>query len=142
MSTDQSLESRIKAEFATRAARVIKYRETQVREHEAREERLKRFSQQLDELREICRPKLESLAAQFQESVQVVPQYTPSSRQAEFSFESPLARIRLRFRIVPDNEVRNVITTYDLDILPIFVDFERHAVELTNDSNIREQEES
>ncbi|MFO0817759.1 MAG: hypothetical protein U1A77_07455 [Pirellulales bacterium] len=127
MSTTSMLESRLQAEFAAYTARAAKYRATQLQEHEAKEERLARFIRLLDELRDLCRPKLEALAAQFKDVVKVEPEITPSQRQATFAFESPLAHINLRFRIVPDNEVRRVVVTYDLEILPIFIDFERHS---------------
>ena len=47
-------------------------------------------------------------------------------RQGTFKFQSELARINLRFSVLTDEQVRNAIFQYDLEILPIFIEFESH----------------
>jgi len=51
----------------------------------------------------------------------------PSRRSATFEFQSELARISLRFSAAPDNDVRNLFISYDLDIIPILMKFQAHS---------------
>jgi YHS domain-containing protein len=72
------------------------------------------------------RSRLEALAQRFGERVKVEPEITPSRRQATLAFQSNVARIQLRFAVFPDEEVRQVFFTYDLDIIPILMQFDAH----------------
>ena len=80
----------------------------------------------MEQLPEIWRPRLEALAKKFGERVKVQPKVEPGRRSATFDFQSELARINLRFSVAPDAEVRNLVVSYDLDILPILMKFETH----------------
>ena len=80
----------------------------------------------MDDLREIWRPRLDALAKKFGERVKVQPQVEPGRRSAKFKFKSELASIDLRFAVAPDTDVRNLIFTYDLQILPILMKFDSH----------------
>jgi YHS domain-containing protein len=57
----------------------------------------------------------------------VTPRLTPSTREATLEFPSNLGRVRLRFSVSTDREVRNVLLVCDLDITPNFFRYERHA---------------
>jgi hypothetical protein len=80
-----------------------------------------------DELRSIWTPRLNSLIDHFKDVVKVTPTSTPGQRQGTFEFRSPLAHIKLRFTASTDTDVRKVILAYDLDILPIYMQFEKHS---------------
>lgn len=139
MSDIESLNQRIDAEFASHEARLESFREEQLREYEGRHERLEKLESIFRELREVWAPRLEALAAKFGDKVKVTPRITPSSRQGVFEFQSQVAKIELRFGATTDPDVRNVVLTYDLDILPILMRFESHSeIEFPIDSVDRE----
>ena len=122
-----TLLGRIDAEFEASQEKIKKFQTQKVEEHKGREERLEKFGRLSEQLRDVWKPKLEALAKRFGERVEVSPTVTPSRREATFKFRSPLARIDLRFSVVTDQDVRNVIFNYDLDILPILMQFESHT---------------
>ncbi len=126
MANTSSLTDRIEAEFAAATASVAALQTTAVRKFEERQERLQTFEKTLDELREIWRPRLDALAKRFADHVKVTPTVAAGNRAATFKFQSELARIDLRFSVVTDDDVRNVIFQYDLDILPIYMKFDSH----------------
>ncbi len=123
----KTLVGRIDAEFNAAQEKIKSFQTQKVEEHRGREERLEKYGRLLDQLRGIWAPRLEALAKRFGERVEVTPTVTPSRREATFNFQSPLARIALRFSAVTDQDVRNVIFNYDLDIMPILMQFESHA---------------
>jgi hypothetical protein len=56
----------------------------------------------------------------------VKPQVQPTLREANMRFQSQLARIDLKFSATTDSEVRKLVLGYDLEILPILMQFKRH----------------
>jgi len=121
------LSSRIDAEIDAAKQRVASLQAQYVEQHQERRTRLERFEKMLPGIADVCRPRLEALAEKFGKRVQVHPVVKPERREASFEFESNLAHIRLRFSVRPDSEVRNVVFSYDLDILPILMKFESHS---------------
>jgi hypothetical protein len=121
-----NLLERIDAEFAAADKRIKEFKNQQVQEFQGRQQRLEMFEQTLEQLRDVWQPRLEALAKKFGEKVDVQPQVAPGRRSATFEFKSELAHIRLRFGVTPDAEVRNLVVTYDLDIIPILMKFDSH----------------
>jgi YHS domain-containing protein len=117
---------RIDAEFAAANQRVEQIKTQRVQEFEGRQQRLEKFGQVLEGLREVWRPRLEALAQKFGERVDVHPHVEPGRRSASFAFQSDLARIDLRFAVAPDPDVRNLVFSYDLEIIPILMKFDSH----------------
>lgn len=122
----EDLCARLDAEFAAADERVKQLQSRQTDEFHGRQQRLIQFEQQLDRLRDIWHPRLESLAKKFGERVAVDPSVAPGRRSAHFEFQSELARIDLRFAVMPDNDVRRIVFTYDLQIIPILMKFDSH----------------
>jgi hypothetical protein len=130
-----SLLDRIEAEFAAADKRAKELKNQQVQEFQGRQQRLEKFEQLLEQLRDVWQPRLEALAKKFGEKVDVEPQIEPGRRSATFEFQSELAQIKLRFGVTPDADVRNVVVTYDLDIIPILMKFDSHEkIELPLDA--------
>ncbi len=127
MSTDRSLAERIEAEFAAADHREKQFLAQQAQEYQERHRRLELFDQTLKQLPDIWRPPLQELAKKFGERVKVEPKIEPGRRSATFNFQSELARINLCFSVAPDPDVRKLIVSYDLDILPILMKFEKHS---------------
>jgi YHS domain-containing protein len=121
-----SLANRIDAEFAVVEAKMKKFQAEQVEEHKQRQQRLEQLGQVFDELRDIWRPRIELLVKKFGDRVQATPRITPSAREATFDFQSRLARVRLKFSATTDRDVKNVILTYNLEIIPVLMRFKAH----------------
>lgn len=126
MSTASNLADRIDAEFDAAFQRVEQLKTRKVEEFQSRQQRLEKLDQTLEDLRQIWRPRLDALAKKFGERVKVQPQVEPGRRSAKFKFKSELAAIDLRFAVAPDADVRNLIFTYDVQILPILMKFDSH----------------
>lgn len=122
-----SLLSRIDAEFAAMDERRKRFQESQVEQYREREKRSEQFEQVLNKLRDVWKPRLEALAERFGDRVKVSPSVSPGSRQATFQFQSPLAKVVLRFTAGTDTDVTKLVVRYDLEILPILMQFEKHA---------------
>ena len=126
MASSGKLMDRIDAEFAAADQRAAKVKSQHIDEFEGRKQRLEKFGQLLEQLREVWRPRLEALAKKFGERVNVQPHVEPGRRSATFAFQSDLARIDLRFAVAPDADVRQLIFSYDLEIIPILMKFDSH----------------
>jgi len=127
MADVKQLLERIDAAFSDSDKKLKEFRSKEVQKHEGRQQRLQRLEQVFDQLRSAWRPRLEALSQKFGDRVKVNPTVTPGRRQAAFEFQSPLARIGLRLSALTDTDVTKVILNYDLDILPVLMEFERHA---------------
>ena len=135
MAARGSLTDRIDAEIDAAFQRVEQLKTQNVEEFQGRQQRLEKLDGILEELREVWRPRLEALAKKFGERVNVKPEIEPGRRSAKFKFKSELASIDLRFAVAPDSDVRNVVFTYDLDVLPILMKFDSHdTIEFPLDS--------
>jgi YHS domain-containing protein len=117
---------RIDAEFSAAGEREQRLKAERVQAFHDRQQRLEQFSQTLDKLQEVWRPRLDALATKFGEQVDVKPSVEPGKRSATFAFQSKLARIRLTFSVAPDADVRNLVFSCDLDIMPILMKFDKH----------------
>jgi YHS domain-containing protein len=122
-----SLASRIDAEFSAVAEKMKKFQTQHLEEHKGRQQRLEQLGKLFDELREIWKPRLELLVKKFGDLVQAKPRIVPSTREVTFEFQSQLARIRLKFSASTDRDVRKVVLSYDLEIIPVLLRFEPHA---------------
>ncbi|HVT27181.1 MAG TPA: hypothetical protein VHE81_04115 [Lacipirellulaceae bacterium] len=126
MATTGSLLDRIDAEFAAADDRAQQLKGQQMEEFQGRKQRLEQFGQLVERLRDVWRPRLEALAQKFGERVHVHPTIEPGRRSASLEFKSDLARIDLRFAVAPDPDVRNLVFSYDLEIIPILMKFDSH----------------
>jgi YHS domain-containing protein len=127
MADIDALLGRIDAEFAAMKQRVELHREQYVREYQQRQQRLELFAKACEQLQRVWRPRLEALANKLGERAKVTPSITPSLREAVFQFESQLARIELRLSATTDPDVRKLVLSQDLKILPILMEFTPHA---------------
>ncbi|MBS0263935.1 MAG: hypothetical protein JSS02_18495 [Planctomycetes bacterium] len=126
MADISNLLSRIDAEFAASESKIKTFQDAQLKSYEEREQRLKCFETVCERLREVWRPRLDALAERFGKRIQVTPSITRELREALFDVESNLAQIKLRFTASTDDDVRNLVLDYRLDILPILMKFEPH----------------
>jgi hypothetical protein len=126
MADVESLTRRIDAEFSALDDRMQRARAEQLEAYHAREERLAAFEKLLAELPEIWKPRWAALLQHFAGRVKVTPNITSTNRGATLDFQSNLAKIRLRLSASTDREVRNLVLDYNLEILPILMQFDSH----------------
>ena len=127
MTDTNTLAGRIDAEFSALEEKIKKAQTHHLEEHKVRQKRLEQLNQVFDELRAVWKPRLELLAKRFGDRAEVKPKVTPSTREATFEFQSKRGRVRLKFSASTDRDVRKLILGYDLEIIPIFMQYERHA---------------
>jgi YHS domain-containing protein len=121
-----SLVNRIDAEFSALDDRIKRAQAERLREHQERQQRLEAFERQLEALPAVWKPRLEALIQRFGDRVQVTPRLTSSSREVSLEFQSDLARIRLRLSAATDHAVRHLILNYDLELIPMLMQFDSH----------------
>jgi YHS domain-containing protein len=122
-----SLANRIDAEFVAVAEKFKQLQTRHLEEHKGRQQRLEQLGQVFDELRAIWKPRLDVLVKKFGDTVEATPRIVPSTREVTFEFRSKLARIRLKFSATTDRDIRKVVLSYDLEIVPVLIRFEPHA---------------
>lgn len=127
MSDLKSLHNRIDAEFDAQEQKYKRFQEEQVQAHQEREKRMVKLGQVFERMREVWQPRLEVLLQKFGNRVQVKPRIVPATREATFEFQSNLARIKLQLSASTDQNVTKVIMEYDLEIIPILMQFEKHS---------------
>jgi YHS domain-containing protein len=131
----ENLVGRIDAEFSIVEAKYKNAMVENLQTYKDRQKRLEKLAMVFDQLREVWRPRLEVLTNKFGDRVQVTPRLIPSTREATFEFQSRLARIRLKFGATTDRDITKVILNYDLDIIPVFMQYDAHVeMELPLDS--------
>jgi YHS domain-containing protein len=121
-----SLAGRIDAEFAAVEEKAKKFQAEQMEEHKQRGKRLQQLGKVFEELREGLRPRLELLVKKFGDRVETTPRIVPSTREVTFAFQSRLARVELKFSAFTDRDVKKVILSYDLQIIPVLMRFKSH----------------
>lgn len=124
--TLDNLASRIDAEFDAADARREQRKAERSEAYAGRQQRLEEFGDTVERLSGIWKPRLEALAHKFGERVDVSPVVEPGQRTGVFTFKSELAQIVLTFSVAPDPDVRNLIVSYDLKIIPILMKFDSH----------------
>jgi YHS domain-containing protein len=127
MANIDALTSRIEAEFSAVKAKVQAFQSRSLEEHKQREQRVIQLGKLFDELSTLWRPRLEILQKRFGDRVKVTPRIVPSTREAMFEFQSKVARVRLKFSATTDRDVKKIIVSYDLEILPVFIQFQPHT---------------
>jgi YHS domain-containing protein len=117
---------RIDAEFHALDGKIEDARAERLQEHRERRKRLAAFEKQMEAVPPVWEPRLKALQQRFGDQMKVTPVLTSTSRQVTLEFQSDLARIRLRFSVSTDREVRQLILNYDLEIIPVFMQFDSH----------------
>jgi hypothetical protein len=126
MADINTLASRIDAEFSAVEEKMKQFQSQQVEEHKERQKRLEQLGKVFDQMRDIWKPRLELLVKKFGDRVRITPRIVPSSREAVLDFQSQLAKVRLKLSAATDRDIRKVILSYDLEIIPILMRFKPH----------------
>ena len=126
MSDVSVLLERIDAEFSALEGKIKRAQDERLQEHQERQNRLTTFKRELDSLPEVWGPRLDALMERFGDHAKVAPRLESTSRAVTMDFQTELARIRLRLSATTDHDVRNLILSYDLEILPALMQFDSH----------------
>jgi len=127
MADISNLLDRIDKEFTALEDKLKTGLKEKVEAGKERQQRLEIFNKTLDDLKEIWGPRLDALVKRFGKKVEVTPRFIPATREATFEFQSKLARIRLKLSVSADRDIRNMVLAYDLEIVPSFMEYERHS---------------
>ncbi len=127
MSDVSVLLDRIDAEFSALDDKIKRAQGEKQQEHKDRQQRLAAFERELATLPDVWKPRLEALIERFGDKAKVSPHLESSSRSVSVDFQSELAKIRLRLSAATDQDVRNLILLYDLEILPTLMQFDSHS---------------
>lgn len=125
--TEATLAQRIKAEFDARELRAKQSEEAKSMEVRAREERMAKFIEACQELHSVVQPRVEDSAKAFGDQVKITPTITPAERSATVAFMTGLANVTLTVKMAPDPDVTKLVLDYDLLILPMCFECDRHA---------------
>lgn len=126
MAAIASLANRIDAEFATVEGKLKEFQSQQLEAHQGRQERLAQLEKVIANLQTIWKPRFDYLMSRFGERVQAKPRIVPATREVTFQFESRLANVALKLAAFTDRDIRKIILTYDLSIIPMLFKFKSH----------------
>jgi YHS domain-containing protein len=121
---------KLKAAFDSARERIHEIQEEAGREYEELQKRYEIYDRVVKHLGPtIARPRLEKLAEHFP-GLDGTPAISRHGREVLLSFfktPTALATIKLRLRMSHDAEIRNLVLEYDLEILPVYIDYERSS---------------
>jgi hypothetical protein len=127
MTDVNALAGRLDAEFSAVEEKVKKLQAEHVEDYKVREKRVEQLGKAFDQLQEVWRPRLDLLVKKFGDRVQTKPRVVPSTREVTFDFKSRVAAVRLKFGAFTDRDVRKVILSYHLEIIPVLMRYNPHA---------------
>ncbi len=127
METTQELSERIDAALSSMDEKHKQFQELETRKYKEWKQRLANLGTAFDSLRPLVETRLELLIKKFGDRLTVTPTVTHSTRELALEFHSNLARIRLRFQGTTDHDIRKLILNYDLEIVPILMQFDSHS---------------
>ncbi len=122
-----SLADRIKAEFEAQEQRSKAAEQDRAKESQEREQRVAHFNKTCESLKAIWGPRLQEFAKQFGDTIKVTPTITPTQREVKAVFLTDLANITLTITVSASPDIRKLVLDYDLLILPMLLEYERHV---------------
>jgi YHS domain-containing protein len=126
MSDINVLVNRIEGAFTAVKEKAREQQQGLLQEHLQRRERLKEYEKAREQIVAIAKPRLEALAKRAGERVSITPYVSETCRSAIFDFRTKRAHITLTVGVAPDQLVQNAIVEFDLRIVPVLWDFNRH----------------
>lgn len=127
MRSTQELAESIDSAFSSMEAKRRHFQEVEAHKHDEWKRRLERLGMEFDALLDIFKPRLDLLIEKFGDKITATPKLTQSTREFLFEFHSEVARIRMRFQGTADHDIRKLILNYDLEIIPILMQFDSHS---------------
>jgi len=126
MPSSDTLTTRLDAEFAATRERIRWMREESIRVSAATHTRFETFTRLRERIQELAAPRLKQLQERFPE-VKAAPVSSPHGDSLLLRLDSDVAKITVAFSLSHDGDLAKAILDYDLEILPVFVQFDSHA---------------
>lgn len=127
MESTQALSQRIDAALLSMDEKRRQFQDTETRKYEEWKQRRTKLNATFDSLRHLVESRLELLMTKFGDRLTVTPNVTQSTRELVLDVHTEVARIRLRFQGTTDHDIRKFILNYDLEIVPILMQFDSHS---------------
>ena len=127
MESTQELSQRIDAALSSMDETRRQLQDTETRKYEEWKQRLAKLGATFDSLRHLVESRLDLLIKKFGDRLTATPKVTQSTRELVLDVHSEVARIRLRFQGTTDHDIRKFILNYDLEIVPILMQFDSHS---------------
>jgi YHS domain-containing protein len=125
MASSDTLTSRLDDEFAATRERIRGMQVESIRISEASHTRFKTFTGLRERVNELTAPRLQQLRDRFPEA-DTTSEPSPHGDSVALRFASDVATITLAFSLSHDGALGNAVLDYNLDILPVFIRFDRH----------------
>jgi YHS domain-containing protein len=119
--------TRIGAALDSMEAKRKRFQEVETRKYDEWKQRLAKLGAAFDRLRPMVESRLDAMIKTFGDRVTATPKLTQSTRELLLDFHSDVARIRVRFQGTTDHDIRKLILNYDLEIIPILMQFASHS---------------
>jgi YHS domain-containing protein len=127
MSDVNELVARIDGAVAAVREKAKAKQQQELKHFQERQHLLNEYEKVQARIVEVAKPRLQALAKRAGDRATVTPSVTESRRSARFEFKSSKAYITLTFSIAPDREINNAVVEYDLTVVPVLWQFDRHA---------------
>lgn len=118
---------RIDEEIATEVAREKAAADDWKRWSHERGERLKRYDADARRIIDLLKPRLETFVEHLKPVVKVEPVIREHTSSVKLCFASNVAKVTLRFDVVPDQEVEHVHVECTQEILPVLTSYDKEA---------------
>jgi YHS domain-containing protein len=113
-------------EQVAQARTKVEQKQTEIQQgYEERTERYRTFLRVMEDLRGVAQVRLEKLGEHCK--FEAKPSEDADGKSVLLNFQTPVARVRLRLSATHDMDIRNLVLTYDMEILPIFTKYNPHA---------------
>ncbi len=113
-------------EQVTAARTKVEQKQSEIQQaYQSRTERYQTFRRVMEDLRGVAQERLDKLGEHCKFDGH--PIEDADGKSVLLNFQTPVARVRLRLSASHDTDIHNLVLTYDLEILPIFVKYNQHA---------------
>ncbi len=125
MASSDTLTSRLDDEFAATRERIRGMQVESIRISEASHTRFKTFTGLRERVNELTAPRLQQLRDRFPEA-DTTSEPSPHGDSVSLRLDSDQVRVTVAFSLSHDGALGNALLDYNLDILPVFIQFDRH----------------
>jgi len=131
MSDLDDLSARLKEEFQAAKDKVVTIQSQAMKSYDEQKARYDQFVVLLKDIAQtIVRPRVDKLM-EFYDNLERTPQQHRHGGDVVLSFQKTpncLANVKLKLSGTHDASIENVVFSFDLEIIPVFIEYERHSV--------------
>lgn len=116
--------ARMDALIGEEGRNIMQFQQENVRLYRERQQRLAKYEEEIRRLIPTLTPRIRAFTERFKDIVKVERVKRAHTRELVFHFRSGLAYVTLKLSAYPDQDVRNIIFGYDLEIIPILMKYD------------------